>query len=633
MPLSTGPIGASLSAAVRFISTAASTKAADIVSRGTVRGHHDVAYIGRQLADQARQDPAAAAETKQAVLALLTPVEQGALERTLSQQQVPGQQVDAQTALQRDNFPEYARQLRPTLAPQDRDNPFAYSLGADVPIEIKRQVFAEYRANQNAPTVELARMSGANASFDESRGQNGTIQINSDLLGNPGIAGQPGQFEAFAVWGHLEEVGHWGDMRAQQLMGRPGGDAVGDEGARFALMSLSPVTNSANPQTFLANYDIALSNGTTRSVQVDTVVLRALAANKVASGSFARENRIGGTEHFGPEGHYQTVFLTADGVKGQLENWFGSLDGYPGDLGDAASLLAVGAQLPDMIEQFDAHSLFNNSLDGMSAAEMTHLRAAYRGLHGLPFFSQDGTAQWIINERQATGDYIRTQMRNGSFLEAGIATHRYGDLYSHTKEDGTGFPSILGHGPQSVLSENGIGNAVNPDDIYYNAERIQNTRNYQSSMAQIFADGFADRIQITNPRIVLRAGRRNELADAGRKSWSDLFDKYLKPESDDIRSQDSFFKKAQSIITNQKASYNGGRYPLITVDPSLGVLDQRLQLGVEGWSAAPSTYTNGSASNAVNSVMDTFSNLPPEPGLGDYLELMPIISPTTVRIR
>jgi hypothetical protein len=370
-------------------------------------------------------------------------------------------------ALQRDNFAAYVEKLRPTLAPQDRENPFAYSLGVDVPIEVKRQVYAEYLSGLNAPGAEIGSMAGANASFDESKGPNGMISINGALLGNTDPA-LKGQFEAFAVWGHLEEIGHWGDMRAQQIMGRPGGDSLGDEGARFAMMALPGVTAGGTPQNgFIGNYDIRLSNGTTQTVQFDTVVLKALAAEKLASGSFARENRIGNVEHFGPEGHYQTTYITAVAVGERLGM-------SPAAANDMANQMALGSQLPDMLRQYDAISVAKDSvfslppvsdfiptyhivINGSSArvvwselpinlrqSEWEHLAHIYESYHGIT----DGISRnpsEISTESSLSRDFIIENIASGDFLTAGVAMHLYGDLYAHVTSEGNSFTGAKGH--------------------------------------------------------------------------------------------------------------------------------------------------------------------------------------------
>jgi hypothetical protein len=461
-------------------------------------------------------------------------------------------------ALQRDNFAAYVEKLRPTLAPQDRENPFAYSLGADVPIEVKRQVYAEYLSGLNAPGAEIGSMAGANASFDESRGPNGMISINGALLGNTDPA-RKGQFEAFSVWGHLEEVGHWGDMRAQQIMGRAGGDSLGDEGARFAMMALPGVTAGGTPQNgFIGSYDIRLSNGTTQTVQFDTVVLKALAAEKLASGSFARENRIGNVEHFGPEGHYQTTYITASGSAAGI-----GLNAAESD--SIANQMALGSQLPDMLEHYNAASQFakcgdiNNINTPCTPAEIEHLTAVYRGLHNLPLDENNATLEWVSTEREKTTEFIREAIKKGNFLSAGIAIHKLGDSYSHTDiVTGLPFPLPIGHGRQTTAANIGLGSG-DPDDMYTNPSREQNTRDYQGALSAVVTDGLIQWQESLGQKFP--DGTREIAINNATKIWLDIFDNNV--------NQAGFHQQATGVIANLNANSDSGFKPL--TDDQMGV--------------------------------------------------------------
>jgi hypothetical protein len=522
-------------------------------------GGRDMTSLSASLKQLGTIDPALASDVRNGVTQHLTPVEQGELLRTI------GATAPADmAALQRDNFAAYVEKLRPTLAPQDQNNPFAYSLGTDVPIEVKRQVYAEWQSGQNAPRVEVGSMAGANATFDESKGPNGTILVNADLIGNTDPS-RKGQLEAFAVWGHLEEVGHWGDMRAQQIMGRPGGDSLGDEGARFAYMALPSVTSAASSNSFLANYDIKLSSGTTQALQVDTVVLRALAAEKLSSGSFARENRIGNIENFGPEGHYQTTYLTAAGVGTGV-----GLSDAENDM--IANRLALGSQLPDMLEHYDALSQAENYAYDKSQdirhpidawnngshwtpAEQRHLESVYRGLHGLPYNKADETIAWRNAERTRTTNFIREAIAKGDFVTAGVAIHRLGDHYAHTDIDsGLPFAGTQGHGIASLRGRN-------PDDMYLNAARMQNTRDYQAALSAVIAEGLIQRQH--NLGRTVHDGARNLAINAGVALWSDAFNR---------NTNEAGFREtaARGITTFHDAAR--GRFDPLTY----------LQMGVEG---------------------------------------------------
>jgi hypothetical protein len=534
-------------------------------------GGRDVASLGASLKQLGTTDPKLAATVQSDVTAQMTPVEQGELLRTASTP-ISTAAPTEMAVLQRDNFAAYVEKLRPTLAPQDQNNPFAYSLGTDVPIEVKRQVYAEWQGGQNGPRVEIGSMAGANASFDEGAGPNGTIRVNADLIGNKDPA-RKGQFEAFAVWGHLEEVGHWGDMRAQQLMGRPGGDSLGDEGARFAYMSLPSVTSGANPNSFQANYDIKLSNGTTQTVQFDSVVFKALAAEKLSSGSFARENRVGNVEHFGPEGHYQTTYITAAAV--------GVTMGMTAAAADTmANQMALGSQLPDMIAKYDAYSNYvdrtgsdygfytNTPRQGWTEAEQQHLQNVYEGLHALPR-DNNATKTWLANERTETRDFIRTKIAEGDFLTAGIAIHRYGDLHAHVKPNGTPYSGDYGHGTSGV-------DPHWPDYLYIDnlkgqAQSWNKATNYQTSLSSVIAEGLVARETRLGHKVAPNAAR--DAASYGTEMWRFVYDTSLAEGAqkkgtfiDGTNSADTteklFRKNAEAFINAFHAKARGSNAPL-----------------------------------------------------------------------
>jgi hypothetical protein len=492
-------------------------------------GGRDVASLGASLKQLGTTDPKLAATVRNDVAAQLTPVEQGELLRTASTP-ISTAAPTEMAVLQRDNFAAYVEKLRPTLAPQDQNNPFAYSLGTDVPIEVKRQVYAEWQSGQNGPRVEIGSMAGANASFDEGAGSNGTIRVNADLIGNKDPA-RKGQFEAFAVWGHLEEVGHWGDMRAQQLMGRPGGDSLGDEGARFAYMSLPSVTSGANPNSFQANYDIKLSNGTTQTVQFDSVVLKALAAEKLSSGSFARENRIGNVENFGPEGHYQTTYITAAAVGVKMGMTAAAAD-------TMANRMALGSQLPDMLANYDAYTQATTKLQDVAidaaytlatrrlpttpswtAAEQRHLENVYEGLHALPR-SNNATTAWLNDERTQTRDFIREKIAGGDFLTAGIAIHRYGDLHAHVTPQGVSYSGDVGHGLDGHAPD-----YLYVDNRYGQAQSWSKATNYQASLSSVIAEGLAARETRLGHTVAPNAAR--DAASFGTEMWRTVYDASL----------------------------------------------------------------------------------------------------------
>lgn len=443
---------------------------------------------------------------------------------------VPGGMAE----LQRTNFPEYVRRLAPTLSPEDRANPFMYSLGQDVPAAVKRQVWSDLQTGAHAPRVLVESMAGANATYTETDGPNGTIRINGDLIGAD--PSHPGGLGAVAAWGYLEEVGHWADARAHQLMGRPGGDSLGDEGARFALLA------SAGTQSHDGNFltDLAIPDGsaTGRAMTVDTTVLKAIGAEKLENGSFARENRTeDGVENFGPEGHYQTTYITVANVAERL--------GFSkADADRIANRVALGSQLPDMLERYDAASQFwakaaANANDGLIAsqggmvlrptwtqADDDHLQSVYQGLHGLPR-AADANPAWLRGERASTAQYVAERLGAGDWITAGVAIHRYGDLHAHVGPDGRSYHGDVGHGASGL-------DPHWPDYLYRDESRILNRDlaqpwnrvvQYQGSLAGVVSTGLV--ANMGNNHRQVAQGAQRAAANYGHDVWQVIYNTAL----------------------------------------------------------------------------------------------------------
>ena len=524
---------------------------------------------------------------------------------------------DAEMArLQQNDFPEYVRRLTPILAVEDRANPFAYSLGSDIPIDIKRQVWADYQAGRGSPRTEITDLAGSNATYSERDGANGTIRINSALLPGQGeeTGAGHGQMEAFAVWGHMEEVGHWADARAQQMMGRPGGDSLGDEGARYALLATGQVRDSANPATFIARYDISLSNGTMRTVDVDTTVLRAIGAQKIANGSFARENRVNGIENFGPEGHYQTTYITTVGAGRGL-----GINARETD--QIANRIALGSQLPDMLENFDAYSQATHKAADVAKdvgtqallgpilgrlapqqwtpAEQRHLENVYEGLHALPR-NENSTIAWRNNERAETRTFISQQIASGNFVRAGIAIHRYGDLHAHVRPNGTPYSGDLGHGlaghtPDYLYTEDSQGRAAS----------WSKATEYQASLSSVITEGLAARERGRGRTIT--AGTQRNAAETARSDWRTVYDGALTQSrsyprgvtrtgtilsgADAGQATEIQFRNSAQTFINSYHNRAGGTYNPLTIG----------QMGVDGGYVPTQSMVDD-----MNRVMDQF---------------------------
>lgn len=522
----------------------------------------------------------------------LSPVDTGAAQR----------QSDELARMQRDDFPAYVQALGQSLSPEDRENPFAYSLGADVPIEVKRQVWAEYQSGQNAPRVEIGSLGGTNATYTERDGTNGTIRINSDLI--TGDPSRRGQMEAFAVWGHMEEVGHWADARAQTLMGRTGGDSLGDEGARYALLATNTLSTQFGSTNPVATYDIPASNGTQR-VDVDTVVLRTIGATKLNNGSFARENRIDGVENFGPEGHYQTTYITAIGAGNALGM-------APAEVDRAANRMALGSQLPDMLENYDAFSQFKNQfasrfIDSQrspfnlgepmwSAADQRHLESVYEGLHALPR-NENATLAWQGDEHQQTAAFIRDRIVAGDYVTAGVAIHRYGDLSAHVRPNGLPYSGDIGHGLAGHT----------PDYLYTERDGLaqpwSKAIDYQSSLSTVIADGLAARHRALGGTVSLTGA--GDAANAARTTWRTIYDSSLTAS----RSQQGWFTNGADAgdATETWFRETAGRFIQVYHDRAGGPY-QPLMIGETGMGGG---YNPSSGDiRSLDTVMNRFDAIP-----------------------
>jgi hypothetical protein len=469
-----------------------------------------------------------------------TPVARGQAARTMD----GAKRAVEMSQLQRTNFPAYVAHMKTELAPQDRLNPFAYTLDYSIPIEVKREVFSDLQAGRYQPRVEIGPLSGAHATYNENAGPNGTITINEDLISNNPSDPRKGQLEALAALGHMEEIGHWADKRAHDIMGQPGGDTPGDEGARYAAMKSYDVIDAANRTTFMANYDIKLSNGQTRSLQVDTVVLEAAAIDRVASGAVNRDNRVNGVERFGPEGHYQTTYLTGyETARG--------LGMKPADADRFASQLALGSQLPDMLHHYDAISVATGTylslenylprLDyritaGATSATITwgmqppalaekqrHLANVYESLHAIPM-DKAATPAEVEKYRIDMRLYVQSQIANGDPLAAGVGLHLLADSYAHA-QPGTGesYVGTAGH----------FWDGHTPDHLYTTqsggrtgpAASWDKVTAYQASLACLVSDGISAQPSMGAGQLPDTA--RAIAAERGIAEWSKIYETAL----------------------------------------------------------------------------------------------------------
>jgi hypothetical protein len=494
-----------------------------------------------------------------------TPVERGQAAQTMDE----AKRAVEMSQLQRTNFPAYVAHMKTELAPQDRANPFAYTLDHSIPIEVKRQVFADLQAGLHQPRVEIGPLSGAHATYDEMAGPNGTIRINEDLISNNPNDPRKGQLEALAALGHMEEIGHWADKRAHDIMGKPGGDSLGDEGARYAAMKSYDVIDAADKKTFMADYDIKLSNGQTRSFQVDSVVLEAAAIDRVTSGAVNRDNQVNGVERFGPEGHYQTTYLTGYGVA------VGS-GMKPAEADRFASQLALGSQLPDMLHNYDAKSVakdtylnFGNYFPSFSlrlnvgptnatvsvvgqpaelAAKERHLANVYESLHAIPM-DRALTPAEIEKNRFDTRLYVQSQIANGDPLAAGVGLHLLADTYAHvqpaTGESYVGTPGHLWdwHTPDQLYTTQS-GNSTGP------AATWDKVTMYQETLARLVSNGISAQPNMGSGQ--LPDTGRTVAAERAITEWSEIYTSALKSSNADAEPGYVFSVLDQNELATEK---------------------------------------------------------------------------------
>ncbi|GAA4044674.1 LysM peptidoglycan-binding domain-containing protein [Parerythrobacter jejuensis] len=309
---------------------------------------------------------------------------------------------------------------------------FLDALPPSIPRKVREQIYAEYRAGK-APGVVLG---GAANTLGEFNDATMTITMNGQLLAaaadNPLVG-------AYAAMSYLEELGHWADARAGQIMGVAGFDSAGDEGAVFAARMAGGIAGEGGS---IISFSIPMADGSTVSIGADSTFMKAIAIDSVMSGRTATENRVGGVEAFHADGHYATVFAHAIGAADAM--------GIQGNAAMAvAQQLALGAQLPDMVARFDAFSNFKKwarekPTFRWSDADARHLRSVYEGLHAIPTIRRSAAA--VQAERDQTADVFVDYMRAGNYLAAGVSLHRFGDLYAHTLDDGSSYGGLAGHG-------------------------------------------------------------------------------------------------------------------------------------------------------------------------------------------
>ena len=442
-------------------------------------------------------------------------------------------------------------EVQARVDPKHWGNPLLYSLSDKIPDKIKIHLWELYQAGKIDFDRRVSRLPGRNAQYDERRGPNGILEFDEVLVGLTGHQRLGRDFGAMVMLADWEEQGHQLDAMAWRMMGVRGGDSPGDEGGMFAFMQ---VLNMDPAVRGTIRYDL----GSLASFDVDTVSLRLLAENQVASGAVMRENRVNGVEYYGPAGHYYTTFMIA----------YDSLMATGGRTREQSYLIAqemaLGSQLPDMVRSLDAVSLWRNLRVGPQ-----ELREKYSAFHSLSNTAL--TPEGLVRIRHQTGAEVQDLIRRGQWAEAGLAIHALGDSYSHSRmvwrngrEVEIGYGPPLGHW-EWTTSDHG----KEVDNIFRDGWTRSKMISFSRDLARRMADGLAPN---ASPR------RRNEIFAAGLRSWDILYNSQGR-----ATNEAGFLQGARNWVnyTFERAGGNNG---------GLGRPLYDYQMGVEGEYGIPDEF-------------------------------------------
>lgn len=252
------------------------------------------------------------------------------------------------------------------------------------------------------------------------------------------------------------------------------------------------------------------------SFSAQSTAMKMAAAAAIGSGRIENEGFVGNNPAWGPTLHWGGTFLASMGVLGGNEG-----SGAAGRVA-LSNGLGVLSQVADMFSSYDAKSLFTGKY-GILASEgggliwtsqdEAYMRTMYDGLHALPATRAEATKEWLNNARQETADYIVARMGQRDFLRAGIALHRFGDLYAHVDEGGNPYWGDHGH----------LGDGHYPDMIFISSGR-GGTFQYRPQKVM----GYIDALSGVLSRGYSAAGLlpRGVSVDAARAAGSRYFAQY-----------------------------------------------------------------------------------------------------------
>lgn len=569
-----------------------------IAAHSNMAGKIDFNGLAKTLQTLSTQSSDAGNMLRQAVEAQLTPAEHGNFLREADLlASAPSKHVSAS---QTSNIKEVALDPK-ALAFSKTD--FAGAMDKSHTAETRAKVAQMWAEGKNLPRVIIADMKTANASFDPSAGPNGTITLNAKLVNATQLSAGYG---SFAAWGVMEEVGHWADRQAHIIEGNPQGQTAGDEGARFAHAMEKSLPQGG--MGFVAHMTLGTVDGKAMRFDYDRVVLKGLDAVLSTNGHMSAENKVGNVEMYHPDGHYVGTFLNAMGVGKSL----GMSDAK---IAPIAAELALGSQLPDMLEKFDALSLATNKAGDIAKevgwsqipfvgrdakgkywtkAEQAHLEQVYRGLHGMPATKAEATKDYLVRERAKTSAFIETKMKDRDWLAAGVAIHRLADLHAHVNEDNLPYYGTMGHGHEDAKGKYGPNTwGRSPDLLFYKTNFERYEKGYLPALQKSLAIGLKDAGLAQNKFTI-------EQAQAGASA-------YFKSV---IASADKDPNYEVKVLA--KDDYNYARLMKMETDfvdfvvrafRGDGLLSTRLQMEVGG-GYQPGKAANASQHNTLQNVMD-----------------------------
>jgi hypothetical protein len=406
------------------------------------------------------------------------------------------------------------------LSAKDQKNPLFMVLSPKIPAKIVRELWARYQNGDLKLERQLGNISGW-AHYEDGSGV-AVFDRAGVALADHGEVGAMAR--ASLMHADLQEVAHHLDDLAWRMAGVEGGDSPGDEGAIFAHIEAQRLAG-------IKGVNIRYSfRGT--NLDVNSKHLQEISDRQLRSGAMNRENRAGGIEHYGPEGHYDTVFIVAYDVAR-------SAGRDPTSAYILARTMALGSQLPDMSSDYNAVPVARKHFQPFGTVSHERMSEIQSKLHSL---LPEGRPHNVAENREAAGVAMSEAIAAGDYGLAGVLAHRLGDSYSHTYQ---GSPS------SEWGYEHGWGHARDgeaPDDMYR-----------RPRLAQRYVADLANRIAIG---LGATGERRTRIVSSGLARWNEVFS--------GSRDQAQFTARAyqeQQGIHREAQTYADARHPRTRLYP------------------------------------------------------------------